>query len=133
MLYFAPGVIQAEGKAFSPSEQTRNASLWCKQHEKLNDKTSFVFLEANSELNTELLLDTPCCQRRLQRRVPRVTQLTRGPISHCLSRLGSLKPACRPAPPSPCNTAEHSLMVSHPEWFYFYWPNAKCKGRQPQS
>lgn len=38
MLYFAPGVVQAEAKAFSPSEQTtttKNASLWFQPHEKL--------------------------------------------------------------------------------------------------
>lgn len=54
MLYFAPGVVQAEAKAFSPSEQTKTKQKkmppfgW-NHMRSCNNKTSFVFREANSD------------------------------------------------------------------------------------
>lgn len=84
---FAPGVDQAEGKALRPSEQTRNASLRYRQHEKLNHQL-FVFLEPN----TEPLKIT--CSSRCTQVAKRFKIITKTPPPHPNTALSRQRTQC---------------------------------------
>lgn len=118
MFYFAPGVVQTEVKAFSPSEQTRNASLWYKVHEMI--KPHWSSQRQTQTLKIEGILDTPCRKHHQKRSFQMVTELMEGSTSHFLSQMRCRKAACNP----PYQTFGDSVIHSVGQ-------KVKCKGLNP--
>lgn len=96
-------------------------------HEKSNYKSSFVFLEANSDTENKSDSDSPCYSHHLKRSFRIVTRLTKGTNSTSTSLLpvqaGWDDLSVWPSP----FPIEHSAVVSHTEWFSF-GQNVKFKG-----
>lgn len=90
---FAPGVDRVEGKAFSPSEQTRNASLWHEQHGRLNNKPHLFSWGQNSDTENNCGSRYSLEKHRLKRGFEIVTQISKGSDPNSASPHGILLPA----------------------------------------